>query len=80
MSHPEGVLEKSVAPFQGADALGLLSGGLRCAPTTGYYLPAFQAEIRLGGSAAAMTSFLTLGMITNSKAAFGFAASSSFDN
>jgi hypothetical protein len=25
----------------------LLSGGLRYATTTGYYLPAFQAEIRL---------------------------------
>ena len=35
---------------------------------------------RLGGSAAAMISFLTLGMTTNSNAAFGFAASSSLDN
>ena len=34
----------------------------------------------LRGSAAAMISFLTLGMTTNSNAAFGFAASSSLDN
>src|SRR5687767_13665669 len=39
-----------------------------------------QAEIYFGGSAAAITSFLTLGMTINSRAAFGFAASSSLDS
>ena len=33
-----------LAPFQGADSFPLLSGGLRYAATTGYYLAAFQAE------------------------------------
>jgi hypothetical protein len=35
-----------VAPLQGAAPLGVLSGGLRYALTTGYYLTALQAEIR----------------------------------
>ena len=77
--HSEGVQE-FLRPLQGLESFASPSGGLRCATTTGYYLPAFQAEIRLGGSAAAMISFLTLGMTTNSNAAFGFAASSSLDN
>jgi hypothetical protein len=33
-----------VAPLQGAGERSLRSGGLRCAPTAGYYLTAFQAE------------------------------------
>ncbi|MEK6282502.1 MAG: hypothetical protein AABN95_19245 [Acidobacteriota bacterium] len=33
-----------MAPFQGAGNRSLRSGGLRQASTTGYYLPAFQAE------------------------------------
>ena len=32
------------APLLGADSFLALSGGLRFAPTTGYYLSAFQAE------------------------------------
>jgi hypothetical protein len=40
---PERVSE-ILAPFQGADERSLLSGGLRRAATTGYYLAAFQAE------------------------------------
>ena len=34
-----------LAPLQGADGGSQLSGGLRCAATTGYYLAAFQAEL-----------------------------------
>ena len=33
-----------MAPLWGADEHSLRSGGLRYAPTTGYYLTAFQAE------------------------------------
>jgi hypothetical protein len=33
-----------VVPLQGAGERSLRSGGLRCAPTTGYYLTALQAE------------------------------------
>ena len=33
-----------MAPLQGDGQHSLRSGGLRCAPTTGYYLTAFQAE------------------------------------
>jgi len=33
-----------LAPFQGAELFVTLSGGLRFTPTTGYYLPALQAE------------------------------------
>jgi hypothetical protein len=36
--------QKTVAPLQGANERSLRSGGLRYAPTTGYYLTAFQAE------------------------------------
>jgi hypothetical protein len=46
ISHPEKGCQKTVAPLQGADELLLLSGGLRYAATTGYYLTAFQAETR----------------------------------
>ena len=35
--------QKTVAPLQGADEVLLVSGGLRSAATTGYYLTAFQA-------------------------------------
>ena len=36
-----------LAPLQGTDGGSLVSGGLRCAATTGYYLAAFQAETLL---------------------------------
>jgi hypothetical protein len=42
---PGAGVRKTVAPLQGADQRTLLSGGLRFALTTGYYLPALQAEI-----------------------------------
>ena len=35
-----------MAPLQGADHICALSGGLRLATTTGYYLTALQDEIR----------------------------------
>jgi len=37
--------QKSVHPFWVRTSRSRLSGGLRYAATTGYYLPAFQAEI-----------------------------------
>jgi hypothetical protein len=33
-----------LAPFQGAEFVSVSSGGLRYAPTTGYYLTALRAE------------------------------------
>lgn len=42
-SDPEGVSE-ILALLQSADKRSPLSGGLRCAATTGYYLRAFQAQ------------------------------------
>jgi hypothetical protein len=36
--------QKAVAPLQGAGERPFRSGGLRYAPTTGYYLTALQAE------------------------------------
>jgi hypothetical protein len=44
--HPERGVRKMVAPLQGANNEGAVSGGLRYAATTGYYLTALQAEIR----------------------------------
>ena len=52
---PERVSEV-LAPLRGAGKLCLLSGGLRCAATTGYYLPALQAENRLGEGSGARSS------------------------
>jgi hypothetical protein len=37
-------MAETVAPLRGVNARSFRSGGLRYAPTTGYYLPAFQAE------------------------------------
>jgi hypothetical protein len=44
--HPERVSEKRWHPSGVRTKWALLSGGLRYAATTGYYLPALQAEIR----------------------------------
>ena len=41
---PEGVAENGGTPSRVRANCSLRSGGLRCAPTTGYYLTAFQAE------------------------------------
>ena len=41
---PEGVAENGGTPSRVRVNCSLRSGGLRCAPTTGYYLTAFQAE------------------------------------
>jgi len=51
---PEKGRHKTVAPSQGAGELLLRSGGLRCAPTTGYYLTAFQAENTLAALESAV--------------------------
>jgi hypothetical protein len=44
ISHLEQGARKSLHPSQGAEELLLVSGGLRYAATTGYYLTALQAE------------------------------------
>ena len=78
--HPERVSEKAWHAFRVQQHFGALlpvSALLLRPPAT---ICQLQAEIYFGGSAAAITSFLTLGMTINSKAAFGFAASSSLDN
>jgi hypothetical protein len=42
--HAGGVPGFPLAPFQGAITFASCSGGLRSAPTTGYYLAALQAD------------------------------------
>lgn len=40
-------MSPALAPLRGAIPTASATGGLRCAPTTGYYLSAFQAELTL---------------------------------
>jgi hypothetical protein len=48
--HPKGVLEspleRAVAPFQGCKPINSLTGGLRCASTSGYYLSTLRVDTR----------------------------------
>jgi hypothetical protein len=59
--HPEGVPPVSLTPFQGVRHFRLMSGGLRFAATTGYYLTALQAEaVHLPFEAYAISGILRL--------------------